>query len=159
MSKRKVLCAIVYRKIYLKCLYRELLNSTCRLGIWTTFPMIPWMYAPCFAGKAELREWESSPTELPVPALGFWTTGVWHWIKGKMLARALANGLCNRLPRETTRTVGLGATGRHASTEVCTELGSLKTSSYANVKQLKIKVFAKPLQQAKYNFNANFFFF
>lgn len=76
-----------------------------------------------------------------------------------MLARALANGLCNRLPRETTRTVGLGATGRHdrqASTEVCTELGSLKTSSYANVKQLKIKVFAKPLQQAKYNFNANF---
>ncbi|XP_016379784.1 aminomethyltransferase, mitochondrial isoform X1 [Sinocyclocheilus rhinocerous] len=38
-----------------------------------------------------------------------------------MLARAFANGLCNRLPRETTRTVGLGATGRQdrqASTEV-----------------------------------------
>ncbi|XP_073675454.1 aminomethyltransferase, mitochondrial [Garra rufa] len=38
-----------------------------------------------------------------------------------MLARAFANGLCNRLSREATRTVGLGATGRqdrHASTEV-----------------------------------------
>ncbi|XP_050973565.1 aminomethyltransferase, mitochondrial [Labeo rohita] len=38
-----------------------------------------------------------------------------------MLARAFANRLCNRLSRETTRTVGLGATGRQdrqASTEV-----------------------------------------
>ncbi|KAL1269836.1 hypothetical protein QQF64_032125 [Cirrhinus molitorella] len=38
-----------------------------------------------------------------------------------MLARAFANGLCNRLSREATRTVGLGATGRQdrqASTEV-----------------------------------------
>lgn len=58
---------------------------------------------------------------------------VWNWTKGKMLARAFANVLCNRLSRETTRTVGLGTTGRQdrqASTEVtlCTELGSLKTS-------------------------------
>ncbi|XP_056116868.1 aminomethyltransferase, mitochondrial [Rhinichthys klamathensis goyatoka] len=38
-----------------------------------------------------------------------------------MLARAFANGLCNRLSRETTRTVGLGGKGRQdrqASTEV-----------------------------------------
>ncbi|XP_059359562.1 aminomethyltransferase, mitochondrial [Carassius carassius] len=38
-----------------------------------------------------------------------------------MFARAFANGLCNRLPRETSRTVGLRATGRQdrqASTEV-----------------------------------------
>ncbi|XP_026106513.1 aminomethyltransferase, mitochondrial-like [Carassius auratus] len=38
-----------------------------------------------------------------------------------MFARSFANGLCNRLPRETTRTVGLRATGRQdrqASTEV-----------------------------------------
>lgn len=44
-----------------------------------------------------------------------------------MLARVFANGLGHRVSRESTRTVGLGVTGRQdrqASTEVYTELGS-----------------------------------
>lgn len=56
---------------------------------------------------------------------------LWNLTKRNMLARAFANGLCNRLSKETTRTVGLGLTGRQnrqASTEVCTVLGSSKSS-------------------------------
>ncbi len=104
----------------------ELLNSTCTLGISTTFPRIPWIYAPRFAGKGVSRVQPSCQClRCAFEQL------VWNWTKGKMLARAFAKVRCNRLSRETTRTVGLGATGRQdrqASTEVCTELGSLKTS-------------------------------
>ncbi|KAK9970482.1 hypothetical protein ABG768_026425 [Culter alburnus] len=46
-----------------------------------------------------------------------------------MLARAFANGLCNRLSRETTRTVGLGVTGRQ-NRQASTEVALKKTPLY-----------------------------